>query len=146
MQINSKLNSKPFDYLYLHGQHFENPPLLTAFPIRPGFKSFRNRQSANFKRNRIKSEMETATVLENECELRDGHALPYIFYSLAIYNFPPLILQPVFKFFLFRTHCISVFNGNDASLNKQCDPGGGTIGIAGWGCATGTLEPLACQS
>ena len=23
-----------------------------------------------------------------------------------------------------------------------CDPGGGTLGISGWGCAAGTLEPL----
>ena len=27
--------------------------------------------------------------------------------------------------------------------NRECGPGGGTLGISGWGCAAGTLEPLA---
>ena len=29
-----------------------------------------------------------------------------------------------------------------ASKNFYCLPGGGTLGISGWGCAAGTLEPL----
>ena len=38
--------------------------------------------------------------------------------------------------------------GNLVKVNKLCQslgpsvPGGGTLGISGWGCAAGTLEPL----
>ena len=37
----------------------------------------------------------------------------------------------------------SVTASNKSSLSESKNPGGGgTLGISGWGCAAGTLEPL----
>ena len=85
-------------YTVLHSQYFENCPLLTAFLKRPGFKSFRNRRCVNWSRNRIESEMETATVLENSahCETFINWSGPMKFETLifftGVYRGPTIIL------------------------------------------------------
>ena len=33
-------------------------------------------------------------------------------------------------------------SGRSVTVQMFSDPGGGTLGISGWGCAAGTLEPL----
>ena len=75
-------------YTVLHSQYFENCPLLTAFLKRPGFKSFRNRRRVNWSRNRIESEMETATVLENSahCETFIKWSGPVKFETLIFFT------------------------------------------------------------
>ena len=75
-------------YTVLHSQNFENCPLLTAFLKRPGFKSFRNSRRVNWSRNRIESEMETATVLENSahCETFINWSGPVKFETLIFFT------------------------------------------------------------
>ena len=41
-----------------------------------------------------------------------------------------------------RDICFSALETH-AGAHKFTPPGGGTIGISGWGCAAGTLETLA---
>ena len=36
-----------------------------------------------------------------------------------------------------------VYEFRDLDGSDDCRGGGGTLGIFGWGCAAGTLEPLA---
>ena len=39
-------------------------------------------------------------------------------------------------------HYLPIFETVRTIRTIRC-PGGGTLGISGWGCAAGTLEPLA---
>ena len=46
----------------------------------------------------------------------------------------------------FQSHEVKFFNATNQvhcySINSRGGGGGGTLGISGWGCAAGTLEPL----
>jgi len=44
--------------------------------------------------------------------------------------------------FLALTNYSQMFSATDGYHGKGNHPGGGPLGISGWGCAAGTLEPL----
>ena len=66
-----------------------------------------------------------------------GLSIDYNFYNRFISNDVPLS-SVYWQYFTvqFETSSLGFY------WRKNPNPGGGTLGIAGWGCAAGSLEPL----